>query len=150
MVAAVSAVAVANACSSELFATRRARRLQLVIGVAQFRSQHFIDHRAPRGQVTVAVEPFAEELERQGVDHHVPGARIEGDDGIRPGSGGNGCQVADAADVLQHAPAFAVSEHRVIQQRNQRRALATGQHVRRAKVRNHGNPGRRGNHRRLA
>ena len=120
------------------------------VRIAQRRRQHRGDDCALRRQGSVAVEGLAEELLSQRVDHHVAGSCIEGHHPIGRSSGWDCRQVGDAADVLQHAPALAVGKQHVIQQRNQRRALPAGQHIRRTEVRNHGNAERRGNRRRFA
>ncbi len=67
-----------------------------------------------------------------------------------PRSGRNRSQIRDAADILQNPPALVIREKDIIEQRNQRRSLAAGQHVGRPKVRNHRNAERGSNRLRLA
>ena len=47
---------------------------------------------------------------------------------------GNRRQVGDAADILQHAPALRIRKQHIIEQRNQRRTLSAGSHIRRTKI----------------
>ena len=55
------------------------------------------------------------------------------------GAGGNGGEIADAADVLQNAAATVVGEENVIEKGHERRALAAGEHVSGTEIGNDGN-----------
>ncbi len=133
-----------------MLASRRARRFQHEIGVAQRLCHHRLDHLPTRREFTIPIEALPEKLLRQRVGDHVPRASVEGNHFIRIRARGNRSQVRDAADVLQHPSMFHVGEQHVIQQWNQRRSLAACHHVRGSKVRNHGNSSRCSNHRCLS
>ncbi len=60
-------------------------------------------------------------------------------------SGRNCGQIRNASDVLQDSPALGIGKQNIIEQWNQRRALAARQHVRRPEVRDHGNAERGSN-----
>ena len=95
-----------------------------------------------RGRVQFA----ARELERQGVDHHVAGSGVEGDDVFGRASGRNHRDVGDAADVERDAAAPRVAEEQVIDVGDQRRALAAGGDVARAEIGDHRDAGALGEH----
>ncbi len=98
----------------------------------------------------VAVVGPGEELLGEGVDDHVAGAGVEGDDFVLRGCGGDDSEVADAADVLEDAGAGGMREENGIEEGDERRALTSGGHVCGAEVGDDGEAGGGGDERGLA
>ena len=69
---------------------------------------------------------------------------------MRSGSRRNRGQVRDAADILQNTAALLICEENVVEQRDQRGALAAGKHVGRPEVRDDRNIERGSDRLRLA
>src|SRR5205823_6081395 len=102
--------------------------------------QHFFKYRlkymSALCQRSMAIIRPVEQKLRKLVHHHISRPGIKSRHVFRPGIGGNGGEISDAAEVLHNAPDATVSENDVIKKRNQRRAFAADSHVRRTKIRN--------------
>src|SRR6266851_2583132 len=70
----------------------------------------------------------------QGVDKHVGGAGVEGEDLLRLGRARKNRNVGDAAEVERNAAEFRVAIEKVVHIRNKWRSLATEGDVRRSKI----------------
>ena len=123
--------------AAKLLASGGARRLQLVIGIAQLRSPALASSTLPRA----AIAP----LRSNGLPNSccasasitmLPGPVSNAITLLAARAGRNRRQVRDAADVLQHAPALCIGKQNIIKQRNQRRTLSAGGHVGGAEIRN--------------
>ena len=96
---------------------------------------------AAGGDAAVAVVGLGEELVHEGVDDHVAGAGVEGDDFFLARGGGDDGEVADAADVLEDARAGGVGEEDVVEEGDEGRALTSGGHVGGAEIGDDGDAG---------
>ena len=85
-------------------------------------------------------------LADQRIDHHVAGTGIERDHLVRGRAGWNRGDVGDAADVQRHAMAPRMAEQQIIDERHERRALASGRNVGRTEIRDHRDAGALGDH----
>src|SRR5450631_2341269 len=131
---------------AELFAACALGRWRGEEAVAEKGIENTVEDTATRGYATTPVIGFLEERLSYGVDDHVRGAGVEGKYLRYVRRWRNGGEVADAAEVLQYAAAAGMAEDCVIKKRNQRRALASGEHVCGAKVGDHGDAGFAGEH----
>ena len=82
----------------------------------------------------------------QGVDEHVGGAGIEGQDLLWLGGAREHRYVGDASEVEGNAAQLRVAVEKIVCVRNQRRALSTEGHVRGTKIADGGDAGARGDH----
>ena len=96
------------------------------------------------------IERFSEEFLRDGIDHHIAGSGIEGDNLSFSSIRWDRREVRDAADVLHNASDMSIAKKHVIEEGNQRRAFASGGHICRTKVRDHGSTGSCGDQCRFA
>ena len=112
--------------------------------------QDGFDHLTAGRGAPVAVVGFSEEPLYESVDDHVAGAGIEGDDAFKGRTGGDGGEVGDPSDVLKNPPAASVGEIDIVEEGDERRALATGGHVGGAEVGDDGDAGGGGDQSRFA
>ena len=119
-------------------------------GLPQQLPQHALDGLAAGGQPSIAIEGLVEQMLGDGVDHHVAGPGVEGDDLLGQRARRNRREIADAAEVLHDAPVTAMAVEHVIEEGNQRRAFAAGSHVGGTKIGDHRHADLRRDHRRLA
>ena len=94
----------------------------------------------------IATQPSIRVFAREGVDHHISGAGIEGDHLLRRRACWDYGDVRDAADIESHASASRVTEEQVVDEWHQGRALTTGCNIARAKIGYNGDAGAFGEH----
>src|SRR6185437_11939068 len=125
------------------------RRLQAEKTAPQKFLNYVRQNSATRREPSVAVKRLAKEFPSQRVHHHVAWPGVESNDVIRSGTRPNRRYIRNSADI-QRDPAHAlITIQSVIEQRDQRRALASGRHISRAKIRHHGHAQQRRNARGL-
>src|SRR5262245_53205694 len=89
------------------------------------------------GEDAVAVIRLAEQLLRDGVDHHISRSGIEGFDLFGSSPCWDGAEVPNSAQILQNTSAARMAEKHIVEEGDERRALAADGHVCRTKVRDH-------------
>src|SRR5437868_14679048 len=138
-----------KACAKLLPASGLGRRLPQ-IGESQELLQDVVAYFAASGEVAIMVIRPAEEFFGERVDDHVARSGVEGDDLIRAGTGRDGGEVSNSAEVEQDASLARMAEEKIVEQRNQRRSLTAGGEIGRAKIGNDGNRGASGDDRGFA
>src|SRR5216683_301702 len=83
----------------------------------------------------------------EGVDDHIGRASVESEDLLRLAVARKNRDVGDAAKIERHAAELRMAVEKVVHIRNERRALATERHVRRAKISDRGGPREGGDNR---
>src|SRR5437868_13777844 len=91
-----------KACAKLLPASGLGRRLPQ-IGLSQELLQDVVAYFAASGEVAIAVIRPAEELFGERIDDHVARTSVEGDDVFRAGTGRDGGEVSNSAEVEQDA-----------------------------------------------
>ena len=96
-------------------------------------SENFVNHALEDtptgGDAAIAIVRLLKEAFGDGVDNHVAGTGIEGDDVFGSSSGRNRGEIGDAADVLHDASATVMAIQDVVEKGNQRCAFAASGHV---------------------
>src|SRR5260370_28968332 len=119
-----------------VFAAGGFGRCELQIGI----TQEIVEQRGNtpavgcEARVLVETLPSAREMRDEGVDEHVGGAGVEGEDLLRLGRMRKNCNVGDATEIERNSAEFRVSINEIVHIRNKRRALATESDVDGAKI----------------
>ena len=117
--------------SAILLAPRRLRwTAHIVFILKEFGEQASVHFALDRhGAAGVAAELSAGEARGQLIHHHVARTGVESDYAICRTSGGQDGHIGDAADVQGHSAHLFRSEQKIVNEGDQRRALAPGGHV---------------------
>jgi len=129
--------------AAKLLTPRGLRRLLAEERITQHVLKHARDGLAPRGQPAIAIVLAVEEALGHCIDHHVARAGIECDHLAGCCARWYRCQVCDASDVLHDAAIAPMAAEHIIQDGNQRRALASHSHIGGTEIGNdrHAGPG---------
>src|SRR5690348_7541330 len=104
--------------------------------LTQNAGKHMLEYLPRSGDAAIFVERRAKEALGDGVDHHVPRSSVEGTHFCGRRVCGNRREISDSADVLHNPADASVPVEQIVEERNQRRAFASGGHVGRTKVGN--------------
>src|SRR6266566_426928 len=132
-----------------VLAARGFWRSDLQIGIAQELVEKSADAPAFGGEMGVVIESLAPSCEMgdEGVNEHICGAGVEGEDLLRPGRRWKNRDVGDASEIERNAAELGVAIQEIVSVGDERRTLATESDVRRAKIADGGDPRARGDDR---
>ena len=128
--------------AAKFLAARGSRGLLAKEGCAQYLLYHTIQH-APGGRdLTVAIVAFAKQLFHDSIDHHVAGAGVKGNQLLWRTPRWDSRKIRDAANVLRNsvageASASCIAIKKIVKERDQRRAFASGCNIRGTKIGDH-------------